>query len=214
MDDATQAMVAVNSEDALREALTDIFAAWDAHVEANDRTNAAIPPIGATRAEREVYDERYRASEDAKRDWYGAMHRFVMNPALRAALSHQAIAAREDSLREALAPFGNAYLKAKADWAAGATQSAPSKYVQLCHYKRASEAIAAHSGGMSEAARLREALNVGEEFLDACFSAWSCGEPYHRVKTMMDRADEFRASLASLDAIERGDHHSGETNNG
>lgn len=48
---------------------------------------------------------------------------------------------------------------------------------------------------------LREALNVGEKFLNACFSAWSCGEPYHRVKTMMDRADEFRASLDSIAAL-------------
>jgi hypothetical protein len=74
-------------EDALLEALADIFAAWDAHVEANDRTNAAVPPIDATRAERAVYDERYRSSEEAKREWYRAMHRFIENPAARAALN-------------------------------------------------------------------------------------------------------------------------------
>lgn len=77
--------------DGMREALTDIFAAWDAHVEANDRTNAAIPDIDATRAERAVYDERYRASEEAKREWYRAMHRFIDNPATRAALTPSAL---------------------------------------------------------------------------------------------------------------------------
>lgn len=45
--------------------------------------------------------------------------------------------------------------------------------------------------------RLVGALEVGEQFLNACFSAWSCGEPYHRVKTMTDRADAFRAALDS-----------------
>lgn len=48
------------------------FAAWDAHVAANERTNAAIPAIQSTPAERAVYDERYRASEQAKRDWFAA----------------------------------------------------------------------------------------------------------------------------------------------
>lgn len=47
---------------------------------------------------------------------------------------------------------------------------------------------------------LREALAIGEKFLNACFSAWACGEPHHRVKTMMDRADEFRAALDALSA--------------
>lgn len=67
--------------DGMREALSDIFAAWDAHVEA----------IDATRAERAVYDERYRASEEAKREWYRAMHRFIDNPATRAALTPSAL---------------------------------------------------------------------------------------------------------------------------
>lgn len=46
----------------------------------------------------------------------------------------------------------------------------------------------------------REALAIGERFLNACFSAWSCGEPEHRVRTMLDRADEFRAALNAIDA--------------
>ena len=46
--------------------------AWDAHCLAVERTNAAIPDLEATSAERAVYDERYRASEQAKRDMYGA----------------------------------------------------------------------------------------------------------------------------------------------
>ncbi len=45
-----------------------------------------------------------------------------------------------------------------------------------------------------------EVLAIGEKFLNACYSAWSCGEPEHRVRTMLDRADEFRAALAALDA--------------
>jgi hypothetical protein len=48
--------------------------------------------------------------------------------------------------------------------------------------------------------RLREALAVGERFLDKCYSAWSCGEPSHRVKAMLDAADEFRATLNVLPA--------------
>lgn len=40
-----------------------------------------------------------------------------------------------------------------------------------------------------------EALAVGEKFLNACTSAWSCGEPEHRVRTMLDLADDFRAAL-------------------
>ena len=75
----------------MREALADVFAAWDAHAASNDRTNEAIPPMGATRAEREVYAERYKASEEAKRDWFAAMHRFVNNPATRAALAPSAL---------------------------------------------------------------------------------------------------------------------------
>lgn len=48
------------------------FAAWDAHCQALERTNEAIPPIDATKAEREVYRERYQASEEAKRTWFSA----------------------------------------------------------------------------------------------------------------------------------------------
>lgn len=73
--------------EALRDAARLVFEAWDAHVVAVERMNAAIPDIlTATRAEREVYDERYRASEEAKREWYRAMHRFIETPGLRQAL--------------------------------------------------------------------------------------------------------------------------------
>lgn len=44
-------------------------------------------------------------------------------------------------------------------------------------------------------ARAREVLEIGKRFLAACNSAWACGEPYHRVKTMMDRAEEFQKAL-------------------
>lgn len=44
-----------------------------------------------------------------------------------------------------------------------------------------------------------KALEVGGRFLNACFSAWSCGEPAHRVRTMLDLADEFRAALDALE---------------
>lgn len=65
----------------------------------------------------------------------------------------------------------------------------------------AAAALNARQSGEGEIERLSEALDVGEKFLNACFSAWSCGEPYHRVKVMMDRADEFRASLDSIAAL-------------
>jgi hypothetical protein len=44
-------------------------------------------------------------------------------------------------------------------------------------------------------AELEAFVAIGERFVNACFSAWSCGEPEHRVRTMLDRADEFRAAL-------------------
>lgn len=44
----------------------------------------------------------------------------------------------------------------------------------------------------------KEALAVGERFLNAAFSAWSCGEPEHRVRKMLDLADEFRAALNAV----------------
>ena len=75
-------MIRTGAGEALREAARLVFEAWDA----NDRTNAAIPAIDATRAERAVYDERYRVSEEAKREWYRAMHRFIETPGLRQAL--------------------------------------------------------------------------------------------------------------------------------
>lgn len=68
---------------------------------------------------------------------------------------------------------------------------------------RASDASRAVCQAMEDAAdeieRLTATLRVGEVFLDKCFSAWSCGEPEHRVKTMLDAAGNFRAALNELD---------------
>lgn len=62
-----------------------LFDAWDKHCAAVERMNAARPDIAtATRAEYALYDERYQAAEEAKRDWFAAMHDFVKNPAARA----------------------------------------------------------------------------------------------------------------------------------
>lgn len=53
------------------EALLKLLAdAWDAYGLALAQTNAAIPAINSTPAERAVYDERYRVSEEAKREMY------------------------------------------------------------------------------------------------------------------------------------------------
>jgi hypothetical protein len=49
---------------------------------------------------------------------------------------------------------------------------------------------------------LREALAIGERFLNACNSAWAAGEPSHRVKTMLDMADKFSAALNALESQE------------
>jgi len=46
---------------------------------------------------------------------------------------------------------------------------------------------------------LESALCVGKTFLDKCNSAWSCGEPSHRVRAMLDAADDFRAALNRLE---------------
>ena len=81
------ATFAARSADVGREAIEAVFAAWDKHCAANERTNAAIPPISSTPAERAVYDERYRASEEARREWIIAMHVFVNDPTARAALT-------------------------------------------------------------------------------------------------------------------------------
>lgn len=95
--DALDALAALTPSpcpgDGMREALADIFAAWDKHCDAVSRMNAARPDVlgHATRAERQVYDERYFASEDAKRDWFAAMHRFIKNPVTRAALTPSAL---------------------------------------------------------------------------------------------------------------------------
>lgn len=42
---------------------------------------------------------------------------------------------------------------------------------------------------------LVSALEVGERFLKACYSAWLAGEPSHRVEALLDRAYEFHAAL-------------------
>lgn len=42
------------------------------------------------------------------------------------------------------------------------------------------------------------ALEIGEKFLNKCFSAWATGEPAHRVADMLDHADKFRAALNAL----------------
>lgn len=55
-----------------------------------------------------------------------------------------------------------------------------------------------------EVRRLREALEVGEHFLNKCNSAWAAGEPPHRVKAMLDAADEFRAALQPKDTPSHG----------
>lgn len=56
--------------------------------------------------------------------------------------------------------------------------------------------LPSEDGWREERERLRATLAIGEKFVDACFSAWSCGEPEHRVRKMLDLADEFRAALS------------------
>ena len=51
---------------------------------------------------------------------------------------------------------------------------------------------------LSRIGELEAGLSVGERFLNKCNSAWSCGEPYHRVKDMLDAADKFREALHAL----------------
>jgi hypothetical protein len=65
------AIQALSSKNELPSELVRAADAWDAHCLAVERCNAAIPDLEATKAERAVYDERYRASEQAKRDMYG-----------------------------------------------------------------------------------------------------------------------------------------------
>jgi hypothetical protein len=45
------------------------------------------------------------------------------------------------------------------------------------------------------------ALNIGERFLNKCNSAWAAGEPRHRVRDMLDAANEFRKALDNLSTI-------------
>ena len=59
----------------------------------------------------------------------------------------------------------------------------------------------AHQPDSALVEKLRAALKVGEWFLNKCISAWSCGEPEHRVRDMLDAADDFRATLNKLTAL-------------
>jgi hypothetical protein len=68
---AEAAIQALSSKNELPSEMLRAADAWDAHCLAVERCNAAIPDLEATKAERAVYDERYRASEQAKRDMYG-----------------------------------------------------------------------------------------------------------------------------------------------
>jgi hypothetical protein len=59
-----------------------------------------------------------------------------------------------------------------------------------------------HDALRGEIARIAEALVIGEKFVNACFSAWACGEPEHRVRSMLDRANEFQAALDGLGELD------------
>lgn len=86
---AAETILALRAEvEALRGHFAPLIEAFDAHKVANERTNAAIPDITtATRAEYAVYDERYRISEEAKRDWHKAIFDIITDEDFRAALS-------------------------------------------------------------------------------------------------------------------------------
>ena len=47
-------------------------------------------------------------------------------------------------------------------------------------------------------AALAKIFDVGKNFHAACVSAWACGEPPHKVRAMLDLADEFDAALRAL----------------
>lgn len=47
----------------------------------------------------------------------------------------------------------------------------------------------------AEIAARDDLLGVAEQFLNACYSAWSCGEPSHRVRKMVDLADQLRDAV-------------------
>ncbi len=125
------------------DAVSAVFDAWDKHCDAVERMNAAIPAINSTPAERAVYDERYRASEDAKRDWYAAMHDFVNNPAARALSIGSA---SSGSVMSALEPFARAYREWERDQEAGPTSFGPQKYVSLWNFRNAAAALSASEG--------------------------------------------------------------------
>lgn len=44
----------------------------------------------------------------------------------------------------------------------------------------------------------KELMTASDESFSACMSAWSCGEPSHRVKTMLDRTEELGKVLRRL----------------
>ncbi len=170
-----------------------------------------------TQADRDAWNAAFEAWDNGRNGFnsggdHEAAIAIIANHRLTAQSGEGRSGAGEDALREVLKPFAKAYDEAKADQENGATNSAPQQYVRLYDFRRAAHALAAlnaRQSGEGEIERLSEVLDVGEKFLNACFSAWSCGEPYHRVKTMMDRADEFRASLDSIAALRATDDAGG-----
>lgn len=55
-------------------------------------------------------------------------------------------------------------------------------------------------------AQLRNVVSIGARFVAACNSAWAAGEPEHKVRTMLDIADEFRAAIDALPASKEPAH--------
>lgn len=43
---------------------------------------------------------------------------------------------------------------------------------------------------------------LAEAFLRACYSAWACGEPEHRVRKVLDLADQLKAAVEAHKAAE------------
>lgn len=113
--------------------------------------------------------------------------------------------AGEDTLRRAAEKFDDDVSQPRnlaveiVDGIRGYTcEVAPSQREHEYWYDRL-ESLAARAAlstqGDGEMERLRAALSVGERFLSACYSAWAAGEPSHRVKTMVDLADDFGAAI-------------------
>ena len=55
-----------------------------------------------------------------------------------------------------------------------------------------------HDRLLAQIEQIGNAIEIGGKFLNACFSAWAAGEPEHRVKTMLDLAEQFRGALEAL----------------